>query len=157
MTERGHTAAELLVVAVVIGAIVVLTIPAFLRGWQASTLRAGAEELISVLGGARQLAINENRTVCVTSNGTAVQYRVAGCTRAPWTGPGTDGDGLMRLAGALRVSAATADITYTHLGAVGTGGTLTVLDPASGNTLCVVVAVAGRASIASPRVPPVCP
>jgi Tfp pilus assembly protein FimT len=156
VSAGGHTAAELVVVVLVAGTLLALATPSFLRAWQASTVRAAAEELVSVLGVARQLAITENQTVCVTGDGTAVQYRVGGCTRPAWTGPGTDADGSIRLAGGVRVSAASAHVTYTYLGAVGTGGTLTVLDPAGRQALCVVVAVSGRATITAPTAPGVC-
>jgi Tfp pilus assembly protein FimT len=154
---RGYSAAELIVVVAIIGLIMVISVPFFLTYWQTSTLRAGAEELVTVLNGARQLAIKENQTVCVTNDGTSVIYHLTNCGNPAWTGPGTEANGAIRLANNVRVSAGTANVTFTYLGAAGTAGTYTVLNPANGRALCVAVAASGRVSINAPAVQPVCP
>ena len=138
--------AELVVTVAIIGIIMALGTPVFLRYLQSSKLRAGAEEMATVLSSARQLAIKENSTVCVTNDGTKVQYHVGGCANAAWTGQGTDTTGFIRLANSVTVSSGTS-VVFTYLGAASTAGTYTVTNPQDGATLHVIVAATGRVSI----------
>ncbi len=124
---------------------------------QSATLRAGAEELVTILNGARQLAIKDNQTVCVTTGTTRVSYHPSGCGTAAWIGPGSESDGSFGLANAVQVSAATANATFTYLGGGGTGATYAVLNPSSNQALCVVVAPSGRIIINAPTAQPICP
>src|SRR5262245_12911851 len=156
MNAPGISLTEIMATMAVLGLVAALSVPFALTSWQAATLKAGAEELVTTLNGARQLALDQNQTVCVTNNGSTLAYRVSSCG-APWTGLGTEGDGGIRLASSVRVAAATANVTFNYLGASGTGGTFTVLNPASGRALCVVVAPSGRITIAGPTIQPVCP
>ena len=135
-------------VVAIIGIIMAVSTPLFLSYWRASTLKAGAEELSAILNGARQLAIKENTSVCVTNDGTSVQYHVGTCVAAAWTGVGTDGSGNMRLANNVTVSGGT-NVVFTYLGAASTPGTYTVTNPADGQTMSVIVASTGRVRIGS--------
>ena len=157
MNAPGISLTEIMATMAVLGLVAALSVPFALTSWQAATLKAGAEELVTTLNGARQLALDQNQTVCVTNNGSTLAYRVSSCGAPPWTGLGTEGDGGIRLASSVRVAAATANVTFNYLGASGTGGTFTVLNPASGRALCVVVAPSGRITIAGPTIQPVCP
>jgi hypothetical protein len=47
----------------------------------------------------------------------------------------------------MQVSAATANVVFTNLGAASTAGTYTVRNPANGRTLSVIVAASGRITI----------
>lgn len=144
---------ELTVVVAVLGVIAALSVPTLWTYLRTATLRAGAEEAVTVLNGARQLAIRMNTTVCVSNDGTRAQYRVGGCGAAAWTGVGTDASGHIRLANRLQVSGAT-HLCFNYLGA-GTAtpapctanGTLTITNPAGGATLDVVMATTGRLRI----------
>lgn len=148
LDARGYTLAEIAVVVAVVGIMMTLSIPPFLSYWQTSTLRAGAEELATLLNTARQLAIKENTSVCVQFSGSGVKYYLnAACTGAAWTGPGTDATGLIRLSNNVRVSASTASVVFSYLGAATTGGTYTVTNPTNNQTLSVAVASSGRISI----------
>jgi prepilin-type N-terminal cleavage/methylation domain-containing protein len=156
LNARGFSLTELIVVVGVLALMMAVSVPFFLNYWQTSTLRAGAEELVTVLNGARQLAIKENQTVCVTTAASAVTYHVTNCGTPGWVGPDTDANGLIRLQNGVQVTAA-PNVTFTYLGAAGAGGTYTVVNPASGLALCVVVSPSGRISIAAPAAQPVCP
>jgi Tfp pilus assembly protein FimT len=144
---------ELTVVAAVLGVIAALSVPTLWTYLRTATLRAGAEEAVTVLNGARQLAIRMNTTVCVSNDGTRAQYRVGGCGAAAWTGVGTDVNGHIRLANRLQVSG-TNYLCFNYLGAGTTtpapctaNGTLTITNPAGGATLKVVMATTGRLRI----------
>ena len=101
----GFSATELVVVVAVIGIIMAASAPTFFSYFRTAAVRAGAEEMSAVLNRARQLAIKDNRSVCVTNVGTAVQYLVRtapDCSiiaeTVVWAGPGTDAAGVIRLA-----------------------------------------------------------
>ncbi len=138
---------ELVVIVAIIGIIMAVSTPALISYWRTSTLRAGAEELSAVLNSARHLAIKENTTVCVRRQGNRVRYHVPACGGAAWTGVGTASNGDIQLANNVTVSAATADVIFTYLGAASTPGTYTVTNPVDGRTLNVIVASTGRVRI----------
>jgi Tfp pilus assembly protein FimT len=135
------------VTAGILGAAVAMTVPSFLSYWQVATLKAGAEELVTVLNSGRQLAIRENTGICVAQAGTRVRYLLGSCAGTVWTGPGTDADGWIRLANGVEITASTAAVIFTYLGGATPAGTYTVTNPRNGDTLCVVVAASGRVRI----------
>jgi Tfp pilus assembly protein FimT len=145
---------EIIVVVAIIGILMAVGLPALWTYFRTAALRAGAEELVTVLNGARQLAIRMNTTVCVTNDTTNVQYRVGTCAApVPWTGPGTDGAGNLRLSNGV-VAGGTPNLCYGYLGAgtnlvagCANSGVFTVSNPGGGATLTVLVASTGRARI----------
>jgi prepilin-type N-terminal cleavage/methylation domain-containing protein len=150
---RGFTVTELLVVIAIAGVIMALSVPTLWTYFRTAAMRAGAEEIVTVLNGGRQLAIRSNTTVCVTNDGTTVQLRVGGCAGPIWTGPGTDAAGNITLANGLRAGG-TPNFCYSYLGAGTTApapcvnnAVFTVTDPAGGATMNVTVATTGRARI----------
>lgn len=150
---RGFTLTELVVVVAMIGIITAVSVPTLWTYFRSAALRGGAEEAVTVLNSARQLAIRLNTTVCVTNDATVVQYHVGACAAAAWTGPGTDPGGNIRLANGITVSG-TNNLCFNYLGAGSTtpapcnaNGTLTVTNPAGGGTMSVVMATTGRIRI----------
>ena len=133
----------------IIGLVTAIAMPFFFSYWKSATLKAGAEELATLLNVARQLAIKDNTSFCVAreSSGTRIRYEQASCGGTAWTGPGTDSSGWIRLANSVEVSAATASVIFTYLGAASPGGTYTVRNPTDNSTMSVVVAASGRVSI----------
>jgi Tfp pilus assembly protein FimT len=136
---------ELVVVIAIAGIIMAVGVPTLWTYWRSSTLNAGAEELAAVLNRARQLAIKENTSVCVTSNSATLSYFMS-CGGAAWTGEGTDGAGVIRLQNNVTISN-TATVTFTYLGAAAPGGTYRVRNPIDGTTLFVCVATTGRVRV----------
>jgi len=137
---RGVGLAELLVVVAILGLLAALGVPYLVSYWQASTLTAGAQELQTILNGARQLAIRNNTSVCVKRNSTGMQYLTNGCAGVVWTGAGTDN--------AVTITAGPApDVVFTYLGAATPGGQYTVKAPSNAQTLTVTVAGSGRVTI----------
>lgn len=154
--NRGYTLAELMVVLAVVGVITAIAVPSFVNYVQGATLRAGAEELASVVNTARSVAIKENTLVCVNRGaGNQVRLLIAAanpCGSATFygmTGHGSDArvgtNGWITMSNELLVTAATADVIFTSLGAAVPAGTYTVSK--SGQTLRVVVAASGRVTI----------
>jgi Tfp pilus assembly protein FimT len=146
---------EIIVVVAIIGILMAVSAPTIWTYFRTAALRAAAQELVTVLNGARELAIRLNTTVCITNDVTAVQYRVASCGGTVWTGPGTDGAGFFRLAnGMVATVTPPGNLCYSFLGAgtfapapCANTATFTVSDPAGGPTMSVVVASSGRARI----------
>ena len=135
----------------VIAVVALAGTPYFLAYWQASKLRAGAEELATVLNQARQLAIRNHTFVCVQRQTGTNRVRFltgnSGCTGTVYTGPGTKSSGDIALNDNVDVSTATANVVYNYLGAATTVGTYTVRNPTNSQTLSVVVAASGRVTI----------
>jgi Tfp pilus assembly protein FimT len=143
----GYSAVELVVVVAVVGALMAASAPFFLSYLRTSTLRGGAEEMASVLNRARQIAIRDNTSMCVTNDGTRVRFRIATCAGTVWTGPGTDATGFVALANSITVASA-QNVVFTYMGTATAPATYTVTNPRDGRTLTVAVTAAGRVSIA---------
>jgi prepilin-type N-terminal cleavage/methylation domain-containing protein len=144
----GFSFAELLITVAIIGVITAIAAPTLWTYWQTMTLKSGAQELVGILNRGRQLAITRNGSVCVMRNGvTQIRYHLDTCVGAVWTGPGTDNAGWFTLTNNLQVSAATANVLFTNLGAAAPGGTYTVRNPATAQVLTVTVAGSGRITI----------
>jgi len=147
--RHGFTMAELLVVIAIIAVTIGVSIPTLWTYYRSAKLRGGAEQTVSLLNGARQLAIRLNTTVCVTVDTTGMQYHVGTCSAAAYTGAGTDSSGYMTLDSGLSLSG-TNNLCFSYLGAGATtpapcasNGTLTITR-AQGGTINVTMATTGR-------------
>lgn len=147
--SRGFNLAELLVLVAVIGIITAVSAPAFVSYLRSATLKAGAQELATVLNRARSVAISKNTTVCVKQGSSRVQFVTggSGCSGTVWTGPGTDASGYFTLQNSITVTSATANVVFNYLGAATTSGTYTVQNPINNSTMSVTVALSGRVTI----------
>ena len=137
-SERGFSVAELIAIVAVVGVLFALGIPTFVSAWRASAVRAGAEEVATLLNGARQLALNRNEPVCVTLGAGTVQYHPGTCVATPVT--------QVRLASNVTV-AANQNVVFNYLGAATPGALYTVTNPQDGRTLSVNVTPSGRVNI----------
>ena len=129
----------------VIAVLMAVSAPLLLSFLRPATLRAGAEEMSTVLNRARQMAIRDNTTMCVQRTGGRLRYRVGGCGGAVWTGPGTDEAGAIQLTNDITVANG-PDVVFTYLGTATSAGTYTVAGQ-DGSTLTVIVAPSGRVSL----------
>ena len=147
MNEAGFSLMELIVVIGVIAIIMAASAPFFLSFLRTSALRTGAEEMVTVLHRARHLAIRDNTSMCVTNDGTRVQYRIATCGGTVWTGPGTDAAGFIRLVNNITVGG--PNVVFTYIGTAPMAGTVTytATNPQDLRTLSVIVTPSGRVSI----------
>lgn len=158
--QRGTSLSELLVVAAVLVVISAAALPMFFSYLRASTVRAGAEELVGILNLARSVAIRENVRVCVprdTTGSNRVRILLAAANPCGATtsfygaegrgvDPRIDASGWFTLQNGVAVTAATADVVFSALGAAVPGGTYTVAR--NEQALNVVVAPSGRISVA---------
>lgn len=143
---------DLLMVIAVIGIITITATPLFLSFVQAQQTRGAANQLATLLNQARQLAITRNQNICVEPSLTQVRFCPGGCALgicngAPFTGPGTDANGWMRLENQAVITGVPVNpVTFNSLGTAG-GGTITVRNAQGSSTLDVVVAPSGRIRI----------
>ena len=148
---EGFTLTDLAITLAVISIVATLAFPYFQTFLRAARVKAGAQELSAIIGGARQLAIARNTLVCVTLSGNQARYMLntsAACTGGTaYTGPITQSDGTIPLTNQMQISGTTANVVFTNLGAASTAGTYTVRDPSTNQTLNVVVAASGRVTI----------
>lgn len=144
--QGGFSATELIVTVGVIGILMAASAPFFLSYLRTSALRGGAEEMAAVLNRARQIAIRDNTSMCVTNDGTRVQFRIATCGGTIWTGAGTDTTGFIRLANSITVTSADS-VVFTYMGTATAPATYTVTNPRDSRTMSVAVTAAGRVSI----------
>lgn len=150
MNARGFSMLELLVIVAVTGLLAALGYPSVATYLQAASLRAGAQELATVINGARQLAITRNTNVCVVLSGNNALYRIGAvnpCAGTAYVGTGTQSDGSMALSNQIQITAASANVVFSPLGAAAPAGTYTVHNPTSGADLSVVVTASGRVTI----------
>lgn len=145
--SRGFSLAELLVLIAVIALIAAVSVPSFVSYWQSATLKAGAQELATILNRGRQVAIGQNGSVCVSQSASKVRFLTGGCAGAVWTGPGTDGNGWFTLQNGVNVSSTTGNVVFNYLGAASSAGTYAVHNPVSNQTMSVTVALSGRVTV----------
>ncbi|MBI1848127.1 MAG: GspH/FimT family pseudopilin [Candidatus Rokubacteria bacterium] len=149
INARGFTLIELVIVVGITAVITVTAMATFTNYWQTSMVKSGAQELASILNTARALAIRQNQTVTVNggSGGTAGKFQVMIGT-TPWTALTSDTNGWTGLNNSIIISAYPgASVQFTNLGAASPGGTYTVQNTTTSQTLSVIVAVSGRVSI----------
>jgi Tfp pilus assembly protein FimT len=143
--------AELLVVIAVIGVLAALGTPFAMSYLQTAKVKAGAQELATVISGARQLAIARNVNVCVTLQGSSAVYRTnvsAACAGGTlFVGTMTKSDGTIPLSNEMAITGTTANVVFSPLGAALTAGTYTVHNPQGANDRQVVVSASGRIRI----------
>lgn len=151
MNARGYTMAELLVVVAVVGVLSALGYPYFATYLQSASLKAGAQELKTIINGARQLAIARNANVCMTLSNNMAVYRInvsSTCGGGTiFVGSITKADGTIALSNEIQVTGTTANVVFTNLGAASTAGTYTVRNPTTSSTMNVIVAASGRVTI----------
>jgi prepilin-type N-terminal cleavage/methylation domain-containing protein len=143
---RGFTMMELIVVCVVIGIMSAIALPMFLSYYRSAILRAGAEEVMVILNDGRQLAINQNTTVCVSASTTSLQFHIGSCASATYTGPGTDSSGNIKFQSPVQITN-NPGVTFSYLGGATVSGSYTVQNPVNSATMTVTVNAAGRISI----------
>lgn len=143
--EQGYTLAELLVVVAVIGIMAFIAVPFLLTYTSGATIDYGARELRSGLNRAKLMAVTTRQPVCVEPAAGGYRFfQNATCTGTPWTGTGTDANGLFRLANNITVAlAAGQNPVFNQFGVAVQTGTLRVTGP-TGGSMTVSVQASGR-------------
>lgn len=145
--EMGFTLAELVILIAVIGILSVMAVPAFLRYLQAATLKSGAQQFVTMINQARELAIKENGNVCVKlSSPTQMTYALNSCTGTAWVGAGTDAAGHINLPPGTTATAG-ANPIFNYVGSALPAATFTLTNIQTNATLTVSVAASGRVTI----------
>ena len=148
---RGFSLTEIAITLGVIAIIAAVGFPYAQTFLRAARVKAGAQELSAIVSGARQLAITRNTNVCLVLVANQARYMInsnAACVGGTaYTGPITRDDGTITLTNSMQISASTANVVFSNLGAANPAGTYTVRDPSTNQTLNVVVAASGRVTI----------
>ena len=146
-TAPGFTLAELVIVISVIGILAVMAVPSFLTYLRAAGLKSGAQQVVTLVNQARELAIKENDNVCVTlPSATQMSYRLGSCAGSAWVGPGTDATGNINLPPGMTVTAS-ANPIFNYVGSALPAATYTLTYTQTGATLTASVSAAGRVTI----------
>ena len=147
-SESGYTLPELLVVIAILGIIAFIAIPVFLSYLPGATAGYAARELQSGLNRAKLMAVTTRQPVCVQP--TASGYRFfqnTTCTGTPWTGTGTDANGVFSLTNNVTVAlAAGSNPIFNQFGVAIQTGTLKVTGR-TGASMTVSVQASGRVTI----------
>ncbi len=145
--ETGFTLAELVILIAVIGILSVMAVPAFLRYYQAATLKSGAQQFVAMINQARELAIKENGNVCVKlSSPTQMTYALNTCTGTAWVGAGTDAAGNINLPTGVTATTS-ANPIFNYVGSALPAATFTLTNTQTSATLTVAVAASGRVTV----------
>ena len=145
--EPGFALAELVTVIAVIGILAVMMVPFFVNYYQAAILKSGAQQFVTLVNQARELAIRQNDNVCVKlPNATQMTYALSSCTGSAWTGAGTDAAGNINLPAGITASA-TANPVFSYVGSALPASVYTLTNAQTGATLTVTVAASGRITI----------
>lgn len=145
--EGGFTLAELVILIAVIGILSVMALPAFLSYYQSATLKSGAQQFVTLINQARELAIKENGNVCVKlSSPTQMTYALSSCTGTAWVGVGTDAAGNINLPTGVTATAG-ANPVFSYVGSALPAANFTLTNTQTGATLTVAVAASGRVTI----------
>ena len=147
-TEQGYTLAELLVVLAVIGIMAFIAVPFLLTYTSGATIDYGARELRSGLNRAKLMAVTTRQPVCVQPTADGYQFfQNTTCTGTPWSGTGTDANGVFRLSNNMTATlAAGANPVFNQFGVAVQTGTLRVTGP-TGGSMTVSVEASGRVRI----------
>src|SRR2546427_149160 len=156
-SEHGNTLPELLVVLALIAAMASIAVPLLLSYLPSATANYAARELQSGLNRAKLMAVTTRQAVCVQP--TASGYRFfqnTTCTGTPWSGAGTDANGVFSLANNITVAlAAGSNPIFNQFGVAVQTGTLRVTGQ-TGSSMTVSVQASGPVTIPrTPRTPPV--
>lgn len=145
--SRGFTLAELIVLIAIIAILAVMAVPAFLSYYHAAGLKAGAQQVVTLINQAREIAIKENGNVCVTlPSATQMSYRLGSCVGTAWVGAGTDAAGGINLPPGVTATAS-ANPIFNYVGSALPAATYTLTYTQTGATLTASVAATGRVTI----------
>ena len=144
--QGGFSLVEIMLVVSIMAILVVVATPMFLRFHQAAQARAAAQEIVSYLNQGRQLAIKQNRSICVHIAPTTMHYHQGNCSGDKWVAPGTDSSGDIEMFQGVTLTT-NADPVFSYLGAASPSATYTVRHTKSGIQMTVVVSVSGRVSV----------
>ena len=131
----------------VLGLLAAMTVPAYLSYRQSAILKSGAQQIVTMMNVARELALRVNDNVCVKlPSATTMTYTLGGCSGTVWVGTGTDAVGNMALPEGVTVST-TANPVFNYVGSALPAATYTVTNTQTSATLTVSVALSGRVTI----------
>lgn len=143
----GFTLAELVVIIAIIGILAVMAVPSFLSYYRAAALKSGAQQVVTQVNQAREIAIKENSDVCVTlASSTQMAYRLGSCGGTVWVGAGTTATGGINLPAGITATAS-ANPIFNYVGSALPAATYTLTYTPTGATLTVSVAASGRVTI----------
>jgi prepilin-type N-terminal cleavage/methylation domain-containing protein len=144
---EGFTITEMIVVIALLALLAALGVPAYLSYRQSAILKSGAQQLVTMINVARELALRVNDSVCVKlPSATTMSYTLGGCSGTVWIGVGTDPAGNMGLPAGVSVTT-TANPVFNYVGSALPAATYTITNTQTGDTLTVSVALSGRVTI----------
>lgn len=142
--DAGFSLVELVVFIAVVGALFTISVPFFVRYYQAAAARADVQQVITLFNQARALAVTQNDTVCVTlPAATRMVLRLSNCGGVAWIGAGTDGAGNINLPPGFTIGPLD-NVTFNYLGAAGAATTYTMTNTTTYGTSTISIALSGR-------------
>jgi Tfp pilus assembly protein FimT len=144
LRQAGFSIAELVVFVALVAILAVMSVPAFVRYYQAAAGRSDVQTVITLFNQARELAVKQNDTVCVTlPSSTQMALRLSNCAGTIWTGPGTDAGGNINLPPGFTIGPLNS-VTFNYLGAAAAATTYTMTNSTTTDTMTISIALSGR-------------
>jgi type II secretion system protein H len=147
-SERGYSLAELVVVLALIAIMAFIAVPFLLTYLPSATVNYAARELQNGLNRAKFMAVTTRQPICVQPTASGYQFfQNTTCAGTPWSGTGTDANGIFSLANNINVAlAAGANPVFNQFGVAVQTGTLKVTGT-TGLSTTVSVQASGRVTI----------
>jgi Tfp pilus assembly protein FimT len=137
----------MIVTLVVIGILAAVALPAYLNYRQAALLKSGAQQIVTMINVARELALRVNDNVCVKlPTSTTMSYTLGGCSGTVWVGVVTDSAGNIALPEGVIVTAS-ANPVFNYVGSALPAATYTITNAQTSATMTGSVALSGRVTI----------
>jgi type II secretion system protein H len=145
-SEKGFSAAELLVGIAIIGIMAAIVVPWWLSYWPSATVQGAARDLQAGLTQAKMRAITTRQDICVQVAAGGYRFLQGGCGGGAWIGAGTAGNGWFSAPENVTFSSPASPV-FTRFGTASNGPVVLRVTGPQNRTQTVTVLATGSVRI----------